>query len=255
MIGMDIHEFLVKKGITAVRLADLVEITAVQLSRIINGRSMPSRITMEKIAKVLDVNISFSSDNNQWSLIPKVSGIGTGPKCKIVSNNASNITDISQDFREVIPIPFLNISDLSHPDISDISEMESFLTKISNFIPVLLKDLGIIKSLSPFAVIMNSESMYDAGIPYGAYAVVNPCESIYNGDSVLVKWGIQEDISIRWFFKYSDCIKLCSSNPEKYPPIILNTVGNNNEDETDGHKFFHIYGKVMVVYTIPHRGI
>ena len=252
MIGRDIHDFLEEKGITAVKLADLLDITAVQLSRIVNGRSMPSRITMEKIAKALDVNISFSSDDGQWFLVPKFSSMKTNLICRRISK----MNPVPRNSGEVVTIPLLDIADISCSTISDISEMEKSIAKTSNFMPVLLKDIGDIKSNSPYAVIMNGGSMYDAGIPYGAYVAINPNEPVYNGDPVLATLGIQEDISIRWLFKYSNSIKLCSSNPIKYPPIILNREDDKKEGQnSDNHNFFHIYGKIMAVYTKPSRGI
>ena len=255
MISRDIHDFLVKRGITAVRLADLVDITAVQLSRIMNGHSMPSRITMEKIAKVLDADISFSSNSGQWSLISKILGVSIRT---MYGNRCDTVHSVScpSDFDDILSIPLVDVSNITYATLSDQTEMGNFFAEASDFMPVPLKDLGTIGSTKPYAVKIESDSMSDAGIPYGSYIAVNPDELVYDGDPALIKWGKQNDTTVRWVFNYSAKIKLCSANPTKYPPIVLkktepNVEGNDiNDDDT-----FHICGKVMAVYAKPQRGI
>jgi|GEM_PF-1927712 len=251
MIGGDIHKFLVKKGITAAKLADLVEITAVQLSRIINGHSMPSRITMEKIARVLDADLSFSTDSGQWSLISKLSGVSIR---SMYSQRCDSLHSDSSHNKDILSIPLLFISEIPYSTLQDQEEMDKLFIEASNFMPVPLKDLGRIGPNKPYAVMMGGESMCDAGIPYGAYVAINPDESIYNGDPILVSWGKQEDIAVRWYFKYRDKIELRSSNPIKYPPIILEKTRSTG-DSLDISDFFHIYGKVMAAYAKPRRCI
>jgi len=255
MIGRDIHDFLVKKKITAIKLADAVDITAVQLSRIINGHSMPSRITMEKIAKALDVDLAFSCDNGQWSLVSKFSGMRIRPVYTDTDSYPGHNPNFSNSM-DIISIPVLAISEISDPAFSDQANMEKLFSEASSFIPVPLSDLGKIGPRKPYAVVMNGSSMCDAGIPYGAYATINPDESIYNGDPVLAKWGTKKDITIRWLFEYNDQIKLCSSNPIKYPPIVLDKPDFDSKENEDLHNnYFTLYGKVMAVYSKPHKGI
>jgi len=250
MISKEIYAFLSKKGMTANRLAELVDITAVQLSRIMNGHSMPSRITMEKIAKVLDADISFSSSSGQWSLISQILGVSMrsvyGSRCD--SLNSDPASSCSED---VLSIPLVDTIDISSPDFQDKVKVEKLFAEASEFMSVPLKDLGIIGNDKPFAVRMYSDSMSEAGIPYGSYAAVNPYEPVYNGDPVLAKWGKQEDVTLRWFFDYCEQRELRSSNPIKYPPIIVKKVGKTAEDDNT----FYIYGKIMAVYARPRRGI
>ena len=50
-------------------------------------------------------------------------------------------------------------------------------------------------------------------------------------------------------------MELRSSNPAKYPPIIITKEEIEQEAEAGNIDFFRICGKVMVVSVIPKRGI
>jgi len=95
----------------------------------------------------------------------------------------------------------------------------------------------------------------EAGIPDGARITINPEEPVYNGDSILVKWGRRGDLAVKWYYEYKDHIELRSSNPGKYPPIIISKEEIAEEMDAGNMDFFRICGKVMSVSVIPKRGI
>jgi len=99
----------------------------------------------------------------------------------------------------------------------------------------------------PFAVTVEGDSMEGAGIPDKSIVVVNPAEEIYDGDPVLVIFGIMRQIAIKWiFFKRDGSIELRAADPA-YPPLIFNKEDIEND-------MIKIIGKVMYVINKPKRG-
>lgn len=133
--------------------------------------------------------------------------------------------------------------------------MERIILEASESIMVSLEGLGYMGEHKPFAIRVEGDSMSEAGIPDGSRIAVNPEEEVFNGDSVLVKWGRRGDVAVKWYYEYEDRIELRSSNPAKYPPIILSKKDIDAEIEAGNHEYFHICGKVMLVNMKPKRGI
>lgn len=62
-----IKELLREKNMTAVSLAEKIEITQPNMSRIINGKIAPSLDTLEKISQALEIPITELFDVGEYS--------------------------------------------------------------------------------------------------------------------------------------------------------------------------------------------
>ena len=129
------------------------------------------------------------------------------------------------------------------------------MLEASESILVPVDELGVIGEHRPYAIRVEGDSMVEAGIPDGARIAINPEEEVFNGDAILVKWGRRGDVAVKWFYEYEDRIELRSSNPAKYPPIILSKKEITAENEAGNTDYFKICGKVMIVSMKPKRGI
>lgn len=199
------------------------------------GLNAPSDEDKGRLAKILGISIAYL--------------MGESDKPERSHTNV----DISS-IREIISIPLLDASTVACAGFGN-GGMEGIILEASESIMVPLEDLGYIGEHKPFAVRVEGDSMGEAGIPDGSRIAVNPEEEVFNGDSVLVKWGRRGDVAVKWYYDYEDRIELRSSNPAKYPPIILSKKDIDAEMEAGNHDYFHICGKVMVVNMKPKRGI
>lgn len=99
----------------------------------------------------------------------------------------------------------------------------------------------------PFLVIAQGDSMDEANIPDGAEVVINPAETIRDGDPALICYGPDIDWNIKWVYWHrNDTIELRAASL-KYPPKIY-----TREDMEQG--LFLPVGKVVRVTTVPKRG-
>lgn len=57
-LGLKIKELRKRKGLTQEELAELIQMEQNSISVMESGRNFPTLVTLEKIAKVLDVNLS-----------------------------------------------------------------------------------------------------------------------------------------------------------------------------------------------------
>ena len=153
-----------------------------------------------------------------------------------------------------VEIPVLNPPFTACTKLWDGGIEEMFMDS-SEAMLVSVYDLGEIGEHKPFAVRVEGDSMSEAGIPDGAKVAINPEEAVFSGDAILVKWGHRGDLAVKWFYEYDDRIELRSSNPAKYPPIILNRNVIKSERKAGNYEYFLICGKVMVVNMKPKRGI
>jgi transcriptional regulator with XRE-family HTH domain len=65
-----IKEVMNERGVSSVKLAEMVNVSKVTISNLINNKTMPSIDTLEKIASALDVPI--------WQLFASPSEVGSG---------------------------------------------------------------------------------------------------------------------------------------------------------------------------------
>ena len=101
----------------------------------------------------------------------------------------------------------------------------------------------------PFAVFVEGDSMEGAGIPDRSTVVVNPAEEVYDGDTVLVCFGLQNEWAIKWIYfnKKDGSIEIRSAAPQ-YKPMLF------TKEEID-LGLFRIVGKITAYTGTPRKGI
>ena len=101
----------------------------------------------------------------------------------------------------------------------------------------------------PLAVLVEGDSMEEAGIPDRSTVVINPAEPVYDGDAALVCFGLQNEWAIKWvYFNKKDGSVEIRSADSKYKPMLF-----TKEDIDLG--FFCIIGKVTCLTSEPRKGI
>jgi SOS-response transcriptional repressor LexA len=96
---------------------------------------------------------------------------------------------------------------------------------------------------------ISGDSMEDADMPDGAYAVINPSEVVHSGDAAMCQYGAFRDVALKWvYFMPDGAIELRSATPG-YPVMRY---------EKDSEKFEYeplvIIGKVTATVGRPKRG-
>ena len=72
------------------------------------------------------------------------------------------------------------------------NHVENIYAKVDKTIYFPTSDIGVISTdmdKRPFAVVVDGNSMENAGIPDKSVVVINPAEEIYDGDIVLIAFG------------------------------------------------------------------
>ena len=77
-----------------------------------------------------------------------------------------------------------------------------------------LEDLGT----DTFAVRVKGDSMIEAGIFEGDYVIVEPRETVHDGEMVVAVVGDDQSITVKYFHRTSDGVELRPAN-ESYEPI------------------------------------
>lgn len=72
LLGARIKEIRRKKGFTQEKLAELVGLETGSLSSIESGRNFPSLVTLDKISKVLNIELKSFFDFSHLQEIPKL---------------------------------------------------------------------------------------------------------------------------------------------------------------------------------------
>lgn len=191
------------------------------------GEREPDIATLGKLAEVLNTTTSYlvGDRDGKWKVSNELSG------------------------GDIISVPIFHRSYSSYrgmgfPDGDKIySESEEFLNMPGSFV-------GTISGESfkrPFMINAEGDSMIHAGIMDGAQLLINPAEPIFDGDSVLLEYGDQKDISVKRVYRLSESvIEIRSASADGWKRIF-------NKEEQD-HGLFRIIGKVMWYGNTPKRG-
>ncbi len=216
-----------QKKMTQQELADK---TGYSRSSIINwerGTRTPDADVLKKLADALGVSVSYLMGE--------------------IDMDHGNVG--KKSFQPVIEIPILDPTLMACAGKGN--HIESAYARAEKTIFLPASDVGVLSvdiDKRPFAVTVEGDSMESAGIPDRSTVVVNPAEEIYDGDIVLVAFGIMPQIAIKWiFFKRDGSIELRAANPA-YPPLIFTKEDIEND-------MIKILGKVMYVINKPKRGI
>ena len=101
-LGKKIKELRKQMGYTQERLAELVEIDAKNLSKIENGAHSPSFKTLEKLSKVLYVNLSDVDNINIHQAEPLSKHLYYQKSLKIL--NSANSPKELQDYYKILKV-------------------------------------------------------------------------------------------------------------------------------------------------------
>ena len=227
IIGERLKEIRKKLGITQGELASLIGVSETTVWNWENGRREPRSTEINKLAGVLGVSVSYLLGETDV--------------------NHENIKKGS--FQPVVEVPVLDASLVACAGKGN--HVENIYAKADKTIYLPTSDIGVISTdmdKRPFAVVVEGDSMENAGIPDKSLVVINPAEEIYDGDIVLIAFGIMTQIAVKWiFFKRNGSIELRAADPA-YPPLIFTKEDVEND-------MIKILGKVMYVINKPKRGI
>ncbi len=227
IIAKRIREMREKIGLKQEELAALVGVSKNTVWNWENGRREPRSSEINKLANVLGVSVSYLMGE--------------------IDMDHENVKKNS--FQPVIEIPILDPALIACAGKGNHVENEHAKAEKTIFLPA--SDVGVLSVdvyKRPFAVMVEGDSMENAGIPDRSTVVVNPAEEIYDGDIVLIAFGIMPQIAIKWiFFKRDGSIELRAAN-SAYPPLIFTKEDIEND-------MIKILGKVMYVINKPKKGI
>lgn len=232
--GDKLAELRVKRGFTQIELAEMIHVSFHTILRWEKERRLPDASHLSALAETLDTTVGYLMGE------------------EICDNADGSLWNFEKE--AVVAVPLLDSSLVACAGWG-FGDMDDVIPESSTSLFVAKDDLGRIGEQRPYAVKVEGDSMQEAGIPDGARITINPEEPVYNGDSILVKWGRRGDLAVKWYYEYKDHIELRSSNPGKYPPIIISKEEIAEEMDAGNMDFFRICGKVMSVSVIPKRGI
>lgn len=98
----------------------------------------------------------------------------------------------------------------------------------------------------PFIVVVDGDSMKEANISEGAFAVINPAEEALDGDAVLVRIGLR--YTIRWIYWNKNGSGELRPSSAKYPVKSFDQLHSANSQ-------FELLGKVMWSFAKPKSGL
>lgn len=129
--------------------------------------------------------------------------------------------------------------------------MDGIILEAEEFI-VLPKDLigpiSVDRDKQPFAIIVEGDSMMEAGIPDHCQAVINPIAEIGNGDAVLACFGRRNEWAIKWIYFHPDGRIELRSSSTRYPAMVF--LPEEREEQN-----LRVIGKVVRTTAQPKRGV
>jgi repressor LexA len=135
---------------------------------------------------------------------------------------------------EILGFPTLRGQTLSIPIIGKVTAGEPILA-IENIEGYIHLDRGLLSSEDVFLLRVRGDSMVDAHIQDGDFALVKPQKDAENGEIVVAL--IDDEATIKRIFKKRDLIRLEPANP-KMEPIVVKR----------GEKKITIVGKVVGIF-------
>jgi transcriptional regulator with XRE-family HTH domain len=218
-------------GMTLVDVGERLGVTRGTVSRWETGDREPSDAIKKKLAEIYNTSVAY------------LLGETDEPSLKEPSLKVRNIP-----YDDWVKVPIFSRMDAacagdgwSHEQID--SEIDRF-----EFLP--LEWTGKLSRLQwkrPFIVPVEGDSMEDAGIPDGCEVLINPEEPVRNGEAAMVRYGLDNDVAIKWVYWGSDGSVEIRSATLRYPPKRF-----TKEERDDG--VFWVCGKVMKVLGNPKRG-
>jgi transcriptional regulator with XRE-family HTH domain len=215
-------------GLSQAALAKAAKITQAYISKIERGDRVPPYDTLEAISNALQTPIT-SLIEGQYALD---------------SQKSENLGDFLLSSNDTIALPVLRIEKINCDGESyhlQDHSIESYIC-ISKHILETYDETN-----KPFIVRVEDNSMAGAMIPGGAKAIVNPAAAIRDGNPVLVCFGADHRIAIKWYYRDRDGSTRIRSSDQKFGDRTF-----TDEDIKGG--FFFIIGRVVKIILTPIDG-
>ena len=160
------------------------------------------------------------------------------------------ILDVPSSRGDIVRIPILSPAKSAccgagFPNSEEIyAEMTDYLDMPSAIVGTISPD----PELRPYFIYADGDSMINAGIIHGSYALVNPAEPVYDGESALVSYGVDSNVAIkRVYWLDNGAVRITSADGTDWSRTFT------REDIQD-EKIFRIIGKIMFAGVRPKRG-
>ncbi len=245
-ISETIREVREKRGMTQRQLADM---SGVSRNTVINWegkKRTPDADDIRRLALALNTTAAYLMGETD-DPTPK-----SPPQTEIRDTFICDVHDVEiHDFiTRIIRLPVFSKATIACAGFGN-GGMDGIVEEVTEFLEMPADVVGGIsadKDKFPFVVSVEGDSMKDAGIPDGCQIVVNPLEPVYDGDPALVRFGIQNELAVKWVFWHKDRSVEIRSASLLYPPKTF-----DREDIELG--LSHVVGKVMKILNDPKRGI
>ena len=236
MLAKRIRESREILGLTQGDLASLVGVSKNTVWNWENSRRKPRGDEIKKLARALKVNVAYLLDETDNPM----------PLDKPTIRK-----ETVQYFDKWIEVPVLDPTVIACAGAGN-GGMTGIYASAEKTILLPAEMVGTISidaDKHPFAVFVEGDSMEGAGIPDRSTVVVNPAEEVYDGDTVLVCFGLQNEWAIKWIYfnKKDGSIEIRSAAPQ-YKPMLF------TKEEID-LGLFRIVGKITAYTGTPRRGI
>ncbi|WMI72124.1 LexA family transcriptional regulator [Aminobacterium sp. MB27-C1] len=236
VFGDNLRSAIERSGMTKVELAKQLNTTPTTIYRWEKGINEASDEIKIKLAAVLNTTVAYlmgeTSDPNPLS-------------------EANVRKDSIRSFDNLIEIPVLDPTAIACAGVGNGGMTGIYINAQKTvFLPSnLVGTISVDVDKKPFAILVEGDSMEGAGIPDRSTVVVNPAESVYDGDVALVCFGLQNEWAIKWvyFNKKDESIEIRSAAPQ-YKPMLF-----TKEEIELG--LFNIVGKVTLYTGTPRKGI
>lgn len=230
-------------------LADATDgaVTQAQVSKIEKGDSDTTTYVLRKLSRALGVSPLYlmgEIDDPEFPVTLDEFMEEVAPKVKKNLN-----IDFVSSAGKPVRIPILDRSmsaccGVGFPNGTDIyAQTEDYLDMPSAIVGAVSSD----PDKKPFFMFAEGDSMENAGIMDGFMILVNPIETIFDGDSALVEYGVDKNIAVKRVYWLDKCgVQIRSADGSGWKKDFT------AEDFELG--FIRIIGKVMFTGLKPKRG-
>lgn len=232
-----------RRGETLRVVAEAIGVSVNTVWRWEAGQQNPSDEMKRRLSSHFGVSISYllGETDEPGPILARV-GQGNDERCE----GAAMELPSAEDW---VMLPVLDPASFARTDcgVGGISNIYRGAGKTVMLPRAYVGNISLERDKRPFLVIARGDSMDEANIPDGAEVVINPAETIRDGDPALVCYGSDGDWGIKWVYWHrNDTVELRAASL-KYPPKIF-----TREDMEQG--LFYPVGKVVRVTTVPKRG-
>ena len=164
MIGTRLRELRQEVGLTLEKLAIATDLSPAFLSRLENGRSIPSIPTLQSIADALSVNIGFffrDSDRQQYKISYQ------GKRNKIVTEKGYEIEILNEGMAN----PFMEPAIVTNKAEENESEIEVTVHEGQEFMYVIEGSMQLVLGNKKYALKAGDAAYWNGSIPHKGISV------------------------------------------------------------------------------------